>query len=307
MNPYDLFHLLRKLKSQRKSPFALLRAGAPSVSRPFAGISVRIGLLCLFLAPIFVQIGCATQKAVTQPSEPPSPVVQSAKDAYDLLLRSCDNADSLKASGKIQMKFPGEEHRRQASIMMMMQRPNKLRMRAYRPLSPPLFEFASDGNECWLYIPSRRSAYWSKGCEPFRIDGGNTTISAEIIIASLFVLIDPESLSLQPEITTNDSQIGIELIDDTGGRREIWIDPATGLAARQVLADPDGSVRADLRYMEYSRESGAAVPTRIEAAMPEIGAELTVWISQVEINAEIPENAFLFFPPEGSVIPSEGE
>ena len=187
--------------------------------------------------------------------------------------------------------------------MIMMQRPDKLRMRAYRPLSPALFEFVSDGDQCWFYVPSRRSAYLSEGCKPFRIDDGNTTVPAEIIIAALFVLVDPEALSSRPKsIPSEDAFVGIALAEKTGGRREIWIDPATGLAARQVLVDPDGSVRADLKYLEYAHESGTAVPIRAEAVMAQMGAEVTLWISQFEIDAEIPDGAFIFLPPEGSNI-----
>jgi outer membrane lipoprotein-sorting protein len=237
------------------------------------------------------------------PPEVSAPQIRSAQDAFDLLRQSYGGVNSLKASGKIQMRFPGEKHRRQASIAIMMQCPDKLRMRAYRPLSPTLFEFVSDGDQCWFYLPSRQSAYLSEGCKPFRIDGGKTTISAELLFAAILVSVDPETLLSQPEsLVSGDGFVGIVLDETTGGQRELWIDPETGLAVRQVLVDPDGSVRAEVKYLDHARESGTALPIRAEAVMEQAAAEVALWISHFEINAAIPDDAFIFLPPEGSKI-----
>jgi outer membrane lipoprotein-sorting protein len=305
----DLSYLIVNIAMARgKSARHPLRLSKATLSHLFLDSLIRIGIVCALIVLTFMHAGCAARKTLTKPPEAPPPMLQSAADAFDLLLRNHSGTNSMKASGKIEMKLPGETHRRQASIIIMLQRPDKLRMRAYRPLSPTLFELVSNGDECWLFVPSRNAAYLSEGCKPFRVSNGDTAISTELFFAALFVLVDPEILSSQQaSITTGEDLIGLKLTEETGGRREIWIDPATGLAARQMLMNPDGSIRADLKYLDYAKEEAMTVPVRVEAVMPQMEAEVTLRINQFDIHAEIPDGAFIFLPPEGNDIISVGD
>jgi outer membrane lipoprotein-sorting protein len=258
----------------------------------------RLCLTLAILAMAFPQGGCASRKRMTRAPEALPPELVSADDVIGRLLENYGGLTSLRVSGRIEAAPPGEERRRRASLVALIRKPDKVRMRAYRPLAPPLFEYVSDGDECWLYTPSRRAAYLSEECRPFRVDGDYMAVSAEAVIAALCVLVDPEALSTA-SVRPEKGSWRVELPAGSGAEKTIWVDSATGLATRQWLIGDDGLVEVDISYLEHEIEAGAAVPISVEIASPRMGAAATLRIKRFEIDARTPDDAFEFSPPAG--------
>ncbi len=263
----------------------------------------RLCLALAVLAVAFPQGGCVSGKRMTRPPETFAPKLLSASDAIGMLLEHYGAATSLKATGRIETTLPGEGRGRRASLAVILRKPDSVRMRAYRPLLPPLFEFISDGNVCWLYAPSRGTAYLSEECGPFRVDGDYVAVSAEAVIAALCVLVDPGALSSPTtSVYPEHGSWRVELAEASGAGKTIWIDSATGLATRQLLIGDDGLVETDITYLEHAIEAGAAIPIAVEIVSVRMGATATLRIKRFEINARPPDGAFEFSPPAGVVV-----
>lgn len=269
---------------------------------PFKRI-IRQGLFPALLLTVFLQAGCAARKPPAPPPQLVAPALLTPEDAVHLLIHKYGAPTSMRASGKIATTFPGEEHRRQASMALMLRKPDRVRIRAYRPLAPALFEFISGDDECWLYIPSRRTAYLSEGCRPFRVEDSYVAASGEAIVAALLVLVDADALqSAWVSSVPEDGLTKLVLAEAGGTTKEIWIDSASGLATRQVLRETDGSVQADIRYMGHAYDEGMAVPIETDVLLPQTGMIVSIQIRQFEIDPEIPSDAFDFSPPDGADI-----
>ena len=259
----------------------------------------RFALIALALAAC-LQTGCAARRLPISPPAKPLPPLESPQDAVQLLIEKYGGADSFRASGKIRMKLPGEQVQRQASFALMLERPDRLRMRVYRPLAPTLLEIVSDGNRRWLYVPSERTAYLSEGRQPLRVEGNHVALPADTIAAALVVVADPHALPLLPSrIRIGEGFIRLSVTEEDGTQREIRIDSASGLATRQILVGADGATQADITYKEHAFKENTAVAISTDILLPQIGAFVSIRIDKLETGAQIPAGAFEFSPPAG--------
>ncbi len=272
---------------------------AQITSGPKRAIPIRGWALLAFALVACLQTGCAARKPLVQPPEATAPTLETAADAVELLLRNYGAPVSLKASGKIRTKMSGKEVWRQASFVLMLERPDRLRMRAYRPLAPTLFELISDGERCWLYLPSESTAYLNQDCGPVYIKSNYVAIPVDAIAAALLVVADPDALSSMPvRIIAEENLIRLSLIEAEGGRREIWMEAGSGLATRQLLVDADGLAQADIIYKKHAFEGDLAVPVSIDVLLPRMAALISLRIEKFQTDAEIPADAYDFFPPK---------
>ena len=123
------------------------------------------------------------------------------------------------------------------------------------------------------------------------------------LVGALFVLADPDAVSHLPvSIRHEEDSVELEILQDDGTRRQIWIDPATGYAARQLLIEADGTVQADIRYLEHAFDEGAAIPVTTEVILPKMETTISMQMSRHRINAMLPDGAFDFVLPEGAHI-----
>jgi outer membrane lipoprotein-sorting protein len=258
-------------------------------------------LLSFLITASFLLSGCATLPP--KPSEDPSPI-RSGKHAANILHNKYDGLISLRASGKITVKGPGEDRGRQASMALLFQRPNKVRMRAYRTFAPLLFEFISDGNRCWLYTPSEKTAYLNEGCGPLPAGSNGANISAEILLAAFHVLSPFDAMpNFSPKIFSEKDSVRLEIRDNVmvwrKPRVKIWIDPVTGQAMRQVIMGPDGSIQADIRYLDHGSQGGVTLPVEVDIILPQVETTISIRMTKIKVNLAPPESAFDFAPPAG--------
>jgi len=250
-----------------------------------------------------LQIGCAARRPLTRPPETPVPTLETAADAVELLLGRYGDATSLKTSGKIRTRLPGEEAMRQASFSLMLERPGRLRMRVYRPLAPALFDLVSDGEQCWLYIPSSRTAFLNEGCGPIHIEDNYIAVPADTIAAAAFVVADPALLpSLPAHVYSDEGFVRLSVIEETGARKEFRIDATSGLVTRQLLVEPDGVAQAEIIYKKHAFVENMAIPVTMEIFLPQTGTLVSLYVEKIRVDPEIPADAFKFSPPANITI-----
>ena len=244
--------------------------------------------------------GCAARKPLTYRPDVPSPPITTADDAKRVLLGNYGNTDSLKAGGTIEVELNDGERRR-ASFLLMLQRPDRVRMRAYRPLTPTLFEIVSNGRRCWLHSPSEKIAYLSEGCRPFLVTDNGVAVSAEAIVAALVVVADFDGLASTDGLLYREGDlVRLVLEEETGARKEIWIDPIDGLVTRQMLVAPAGVLEADITYARQSSDGNAVVPVETRIDFPGLQVSMLLRIDEFRVHPELPADAFDFSPPRNT-------
>jgi outer membrane lipoprotein-sorting protein len=250
-----------------------------------------------------LQVGCAARKPLTYRPEIPAPPLETAEDAKQLLFGNYGSTDSLKAGGKIDIEFNDGEQRRQASFVVMLQRPDRVRMRAYRALTPTLFEIISNGQRCWLHSPSEKIAYVSEGCRPFLGTDNGVAFSAEAIVTALVVVADFDSLTSSAGLLYREGDL-VRLVvkEETGTRKEIWIDPIAGLVTRQALVAPDGTLEADIAYRRQAFDGSAVVPVETQIDFPRLQVSMLLRIDDFRVHSELSADAFEFSPPRNTRI-----
>ncbi|GAB4341742.1 MAG: hypothetical protein Kow0099_18690 [Candidatus Abyssubacteria bacterium] len=242
------------------------------------------------------QFGCGARRAPLQPPEIAPKKLDTIQDVTQSLYGHYGSINSLKASGKIQFKLVDEEHWRPADFLLMLERPDKLRMRAYRPLVSSLFELVSNGEECWLYFPSDRTAYLSD-CGPADAYA-NPAVSADVVVSAITVVSDFDRLpSLPMSLAHGDSLLRLSL-DEGDFVRDLWLDETTGLIARQQVLNEDGVLVADIVYLEHAAIDGAAVPVRIEIELQRMRSLIRLVVEEARLDPEIPADAFNLVVPE---------
>jgi outer membrane lipoprotein-sorting protein len=257
----------------------------------------------ILLAGIWFQYGCATQRRIIRAPEEPVPPLVSTEDALKLLRRNYGSIDFLKAGGTIETKFSAEDRRRKASFVLMLKRPDKLRIRTYRPLVPLLLELVYDGQRCWLYAPSRHTAYMSRDCNVFYFDDGALTLPANVLIAAVVVVSDFDALySMPAELNHKDEYRVLTLTGGTEPHRELWIDPKTGVVDRQMVFNRKGEKEVVVEYSEKESTGNAIVPRRIEITLPQAETSITLILNDIKTDVRMPPAAFEFLPPRGTSI-----
>lgn len=267
------------------------------MNKPLRYKFLTCGLVAVMLVAMF-QAGCASRGALKPFEEGPSPQLNTAAEAIRVLSRDYGGLNSVKVTGRIEVRLPGEEKARPASFISMLERPNKLRIRAYRPLVPPLFELVSDGCQCWVYIPSKGVVY--RGDECFIGDGNvaNAQFPASAIIASVLVVSDFETLRADStSFWFEEGFVKLAMVETGDLQKEMWIDPTTGLVRRQLLVRNNDSGYAEILYNEHSLTEDAVVPVDIEVFILGGQAYMRLQILTVEPVSDISDDAFVFSVP----------
>jgi len=257
----------------------------------------------IILAGIWLQYGCATPRPITYIPEEPIPPLAGTEDAIRLLRNNYGNIESLKAGGTIETRFPAEDHRKRASFVLMLKRPDKLRIRTYRTLVPLLLELVYDGQRCWLYVPNRHTAYLSDDCDVFYFDNGNIALPANVLIAAVVVVSDFDALlSIPGELNQEGDSVLLTFTEQSGTRRELWIDPKTGFVSRQIIFNNNGEKEVVVEYREQDSTGNAVVPRHIEIILPQADTSISLIMDDIKVDAQIPPGAFEFSPPRGTSI-----
>ena len=257
----------------------------------------------ILLFSALCQGGCATQRPLSDAPDISAPTLETLEDARELLLQNYGIVDSMKATGELELRRIDEGYRKRASFALLLERPDRLRMRAYRAFAPTVFELVSNGRECWLFVPSEKTAYLNKGCNGFYSGAGHSALSAETIVAALVVVADPEIVLSSPAHAYREGDLmKIVLSDETGTRRELWIDVDTGFVSRQRFMGNDGILKADITYGENIRREGAVIPRAVDIFFPAIHTSLLLHIDDFQNGVTVVRDVFDFAPPEDANI-----
>jgi len=262
---------------------------------------IKYCALAALLVGACLQFSCAARKQLISPPEVTVSEVETIDDAVRLLRKNYEGIDYINADGEITMQFPDEGGLKKAVFVLLIKRPDKLRMRAYRRPLPTIFELVSDGQECWVYVPSRKTAYLNKGCRPFLVGEEKVAVSTKTIVTAILVVADFGVLSSSPMALEKENNLSkLRIFDKARGRREIWINTDNGLVERQLIVGDNEALETEIVYKEHAIDGDSVVPVEIDIVLPQVNARISLSVKSLRSSSQIPANAFKFAPPAGT-------
>lgn len=234
--------------------------------------------MCLLLAS-----GCAAHRFVppTGPGEPAPEFAQQFEDAT----KACRDVRSLTADASLSGRVAGQRVR--AKLQIGLADPNALRLEAIAPFGAPLFILAAQNGTGTLLLPRDKTVL-------------RETPADAIIDALAGIKLTPDELRAVATGCVSPSPTA------TGGRRYAgeltaitlrdtavaFVRPVSG-APRIVSARRPGLL---VEYEEFARGLPQKITLRTDAssggASANAGAELTLTLSQIELNPSLGGQAF---------------
>ena len=247
----------------------------------------------ILLSSLLVLCGCP---GVPRPANP----ITGGQEMLSLLSAIHGRARSLRAQGRAD--HLGPEGRVRGKVMFFVERDARLRFDALTPADTTAATLTSDG-ERFALLDARENRFYSGPAEPCNI------------ARLLRIPLDGRDIV---EILLG----GTPLVGPAASARVSWDDDGFYVLR---LASPDGRLRQEVHvsgerdrldvlssvvrdrrgtwfevgYEDHIRIAGVRLPKRIHFEMPRQDADVLVRYDDVEVNVEIPPDAFVQAAPEG--------
>jgi hypothetical protein len=210
---------------------------------------------------------------------------------------------TLRAAGKVD-SFGGEQ-RIQGRAFVFLELPRRLRVEIVSPFGSTLSALTVDGDD--FALSDHREGRFLKGpAEPCNIARlVQVPLSPED--AAKLLVGDVPVIPGAPEVRWIDEGRYRVTIRDGDRRQTMDIDPdPDSLALRRSRLEDRGEAVFDVHFDRWRRVGDAHVPHEIRAAMPREGADVLLRYDEgtVEINADLPAEAWSQAFPEGAVVES---
>lgn len=246
------------------------------------------GAALVLAAALFGQWGCG-------PRLPTYPWA-GAGAALDRLVERGSAIRTISATGDLVLT--GADGRSvQLRAALVAKRPACIRLRAWK-LSQTVLDITACEGRTWIYQPQRQDALEAPrpGAQDVPVER-----AAQHVRELWPLLFDPFSTGKWEEVTggTSGALMLARTVGD-GGSMTCTLDRATLTPRRVEMRESGGRLLATLTLDRYVLAEGTPWPTRIRAEHD--GHELLLLLDDVELNAELPEGAFVP-PPAATDVP----
>jgi len=225
---------------------------------------------------------------------------------------------SLIASLRIEFKPAPSAKFLACSARMLLMKPNKIRLKGYKPLLPTFFLLVSDGESYWFAIPSRKKVYTGRADipSPLKVLSSGTgteemvRLKPKAIIDAL--LLDKIQLGENKyaflDILPNFYIINVVKKDSDGlhSERRIWIERKELTIEHHQLFDERGRLVSEVYFRNY-RDFGAILfPKLVFIKRPFERVNLRLTFGNIKVNEEISPDAFNYqVPPDMEIVKEE--
>ena len=278
--------------------------------------------------------GCAvSQKRAVSPAQI-RPAQQAAPEqliaAYDEQARAVHSVNAAVAMSPVAgSAYSGliEEYHDVGGFVLAAQ-PGKIRIIGQAPvLAKNIFDMTSDGQVFRIFIPSKNKFLVgptdlerpaSKPIEKLR--------PQHVLDALFWPECPPGAPVLFEEAEVSPERYYVlTLVRQTGAAleiaRKIWFDRADLRVSRMQIYGPGGRLDSDITYSDWQPAAGAGAvsaaassypagpffPRRIRIRRPQQDYELTVSVTRLVLNGEIPEDRFTLAQPPGTELVQLGD
>lgn len=214
--------------------------------------------------------------------------------------------DTITASINIDFRPLSVKNFRSCKGRLLLEKPDKIRLKGYRSLLPTFFLLVSNGNSYWLSIPSKKRVYLGQVDE----DVKSEALSQEEMYLTPSHII--EALFLD-EIELNDSRkafldilpkmyimniIEISREGDIFSKKKIWMDRKDFTIYQHQFFNPEGMLLSEVSFRDYRDVSGTKMPSLVYIKRPWERIDIRLLFNNITLNAVIDQEAFRFSPPK---------
>lgn len=235
----------------------------------------RQGLLiaCCFLA------GCGASHL--SPAESP---VGAPADALSVVRYGGDPVSSLRAT--FTARVHRDESSQRASGVLLVQKPDRVRLRLSSPLGFTILDYTSNGGSDRLWLAS----------EDRTLSGDELTSTASFSPDAVrWIFLRGDRFGEDCRERDAAEWIVVECGDRSGARRyRGYVQRDSRLLLREVILD-GGEPRLTVAYADHRSIAGIRMPYSIEWIETKLATRVSIDIDRYEVNPELPVR--LFMPP----------
>jgi len=217
----------------------------------------------------------------------------SLQQIKDVLIANNSKLATLKAKARITLTAPELNGPVTCTGFIVYETPGHLRTIGSK-LATTIFDMSTDGNNFRVYVPSEKKVFMGSCSTLHRKNSAETGISPEDM-ARLFNLKDilgDEStvLEIWPHYWV------VHAVDTTEGKinlkGKLLIDRINADTFRCETFNPDGSVRLQAVFTNYSTFEYCRLPQRIDVRWPSRDASIGITLSEIIINSQLDPKIF---------------
>lgn len=269
----------------------------------------------IFLYGILVS-GCATYKtsALQRPIwEDTSAILRniqgeiqtlSLQQIRDILISNNAKLNTFRANVEMTLTTPDAKGPIRCTGLIVYQSPRSFRALGSK-FAATLFDMSSDGNRFWLHIPSENTVYTGASNTFHRIEALGINIFPGDM-ASLFNYRDILE-GKKPSLETWPAYWLVHVLDiekeDINLKGNLLIDRVNAEIFRCELFNPDGSVRLQAIFTDYTTQQECRMPQRMDVRWPSYNTTLSITFSNIAVNGILDPKLFtLTIPNEVQII-----
>ncbi len=239
---------------------------------------------------------CLLQGAQCLSSAPP-PNRKTARELVALIAARSKQIRSLRAETR--MTHRSQQGKVRATVRLMAEREKKMRFDAVSPFDTPMATLVSNGAR-FVLIDAKKNTYYygpASPCNIARLIG--VVLEADEILAILggsTPLIDYDTLTLDW-----DGRGSAEVLTLHGKQlsQTIRLDGHSLDLLESEIKDRDGHTILSIKDSKSRRLGRLRVPMQISIQQPKHNADLDITFKHLELNIELPKQAFQLPEPNG--------
>lgn len=260
-------------------------------------------------------IGCATYRTPALPRsiwEEPSPILQniqgeakslSLQQIWEVLISRNADLKTFRANVDITLDTPDIKGPLHCSGLILYQEPKNLRIIGSK-FATTLFDITSDGTNFWLHIPTEKKFYTGT-CNTFhRIEelGINIFPADLVTLFNYREILAGKNAALETWPTywlVHLLEMDKKFVDLTGN---LSLDRVNAEVFRCDLFNPDGSIRLQALFTNYTAYNDCRIPQKIDMRWPSYKTTLGIVFSHIEVNTPINPKVFTPAIPGGTQV-----
>lgn len=227
----------------------------------------------------------------------------SLQQIRDILITNSSRLTGFRAKADLSLTTPDVKGTVRCTGLIVYQSPGSLRAMGAK-FATTLFDMSSDGNRFWLYIPPENLAYTGASNTFHRIEA----LGISIFPADMTSLFNYREI-LQGKSPTLETWPAYWLIhmlevdkEEVNLKGNLLIDRVNAEVVRCELFNPDGSVRLQAVFTNYTTQNECRIPQKIDVRWPAYDTTLSITFSDIAVNGVLDPKLFTLTIPEGAHI-----
>lgn len=194
-------------------------------------------------------------------------------------------------------------------LLVLLQRPGRLRMEGLSPTDDMVSVLASDGERFTSFLRGEATCWTGRAC-PENV-GRFASVPLEVDELVGVLLGRPPIIAHAGAAMKWDASVGAYRVELAGaaadlglshGRTQrLWVAHGDGRIVRVALLE-GGRAKVDVRYSEFRKVGGHLVPGRLDVALARESTDLRLEYREVDVAAELGAEAFVFACPGGTTM-----